>query len=1082
MQVVTGIMRFVLVVVLCAISSPVGADFQAGYDAYERGDYATALREWKPLAEQGDAIAQSNLGLLYAKGRGVPQDYTEAVKWFRKAADQGYADAQLNLGIMYAGGQGVPQDDAAAVMWYRKAANQGHAKSQSILGVLYRNGQGVPQDYVEAAKWYRKAAEQGQVHAQSTLGVLYRYGQGVSEDYAEAVKWYRKAAEQGYASAQRNLGVMYNNGYGVPQDEAVAVKWFRRSAEQGNADAQDDLGIMYAYGQGVPQDEAEAMKWYRKAAAQGLASAQRNLKALEGQYSKDQTAAKDEAAAKEQAAKDFATVLASAEQGDASAQQSLGERYEYGKGVSQSYDQAVEWYRRAAEQGNAEAQYNLGSVYSDGKGVPQDHRKAYFWYALAAAQGMEEAATERDRKIKFFSSVAELAQEEKRVRQWKSDTGQENTADAPNKASLSQTELIRNIQSRLAQLGYNPGHINGVWSLDTEFAAQRYQRDEGLPVTREASDSLLKSLETKQASRKEQAKPANTPSATPREVADLGTFHALVIGIDAYRSLPKLRTAVKDAKAVAALLESRYGFHATTLVNATRDEVIQALEKLRRVLTERDNLLIYYAGHGQLDRGADRGYWLPIDATEESQANWLNNVTITDTLKAIRAKHVMVVADSCYSGTLTRDTRGIEVRVKKSDYVAKTHGKKSRTVLASGGLEPVSDSGGSGHSVFAKAFMDALRDNEGVIDGHDVFAYVRKQVRLNADQVPNYANIRLAGHEVGGDFLFARKPERLPDATPERPAPSANTMTPEMMFWQSIQGSGDPAQHVAYLARFPKGPFATLARNRIDKLTVATFSKKIFGVPFTKNTSYESHGVKLVDGSTTNLGRTFKILYTGVLGNTGFLITESPDGDCGRCSNIFSAYFLKKSSSGWKYSHSAEEFLRAGYFGKTRAPRLDYLNGLALFSVESGRMAQGFKRSIRSYIVLEPDRIIGKPLRIQKNDYWPSAQDNGCPEASPYEDDIKNATGYQQCRQIDGVFKLEKLNGADYLVAKYTGVLRAWNCGKSEPIDGEFRWEITASGIRPVGENHSDFMEKYMLYGKGPKKLPDRGKEICAEN
>jgi peptidoglycan hydrolase-like protein with peptidoglycan-binding domain len=322
-------------------------------------------------------------------------------------------------------------------------------------------------------------------------------------------------------------------------------------------------------------------------------------------------------------------------------------------------------------------------------------------------------------------------------------------------------QLIRRVQASLAQLGYAPGTIDGVMGRKTRDAIEAFQREAGLPATGAAMETLAKSMEKKLASRPEHTKPTTPPPApvAPRQTADLGTFHALIIGNDAYRALPRLRTAVKDAHAVAELLQSRYGFRATTLTNATRAETIQALQKMRGRLTERDNLLVYYAGHGKLDRGADRGYWLPVDADEDSPVNWINNVTVTDAIKAIQAKHVMVVADSCYSGTLTRDTRGVEVRVKKPDYVAKTHRKKSRTVLASGGLEPVSDSGGSGHSVFAKAFMDVLRDNETVIDGHDVFSYVRKQVRLNADQVPNYTNIRYAGHEVGGDFLFARKLE-----------------------------------------------------------------------------------------------------------------------------------------------------------------------------------------------------------------------------------------------------------------------------------------------------------------------------------
>ena len=114
--------------------------------AYKRGDYATALRLWRPLAEQGNAQAQYNIGIMYESGKGVPQDYAEAVKWFRLAAEQGDADAQYNLGVMYGKGQGVPQDYAEAVKWFRLAADQGDADAQYNLGVMYGKGQGVPQD------------------------------------------------------------------------------------------------------------------------------------------------------------------------------------------------------------------------------------------------------------------------------------------------------------------------------------------------------------------------------------------------------------------------------------------------------------------------------------------------------------------------------------------------------------------------------------------------------------------------------------------------------------------------------------------------------------------------------------------------------------------------------------------------------------------------------------------------------------------------------------------------------------------------------------------------------------------------
>ncbi len=111
-----------------------GQDLQKGWAANERGDYATALREWRPLAEAGNAHAQSLLGIKYYAGQGIPQDYAEAGKWFRLAAEQGYDGAQSLLGVMYAKGQGVPQDWVQAHMWLNLAAAQGDEKFPKVRG------------------------------------------------------------------------------------------------------------------------------------------------------------------------------------------------------------------------------------------------------------------------------------------------------------------------------------------------------------------------------------------------------------------------------------------------------------------------------------------------------------------------------------------------------------------------------------------------------------------------------------------------------------------------------------------------------------------------------------------------------------------------------------------------------------------------------------------------------------------------------------------------------------------------------------------------------------------------------------
>ena len=156
-----GIVALALLATLPGAPVAAGQTFDEAVAAYDRGDYATAVRGFLVHAEQGDATAQYKLGVRYDYGAGVPEDDAEAVRWYRKAAEQGLAKAQNNLGLMYHNGEGVPKDKAEAVRWYRKAAEQGDARAQSNLGVRYDNGEGVPEDYTRAYAWLNLAAAQG---------------------------------------------------------------------------------------------------------------------------------------------------------------------------------------------------------------------------------------------------------------------------------------------------------------------------------------------------------------------------------------------------------------------------------------------------------------------------------------------------------------------------------------------------------------------------------------------------------------------------------------------------------------------------------------------------------------------------------------------------------------------------------------------------------------------------------------------------------------------------------------------------------------------------------------------------------
>ena len=179
-----------------SVSAATAQDFDKGFEAYDAGDYQTAVQEWRPLAEQGNSDAQINLGLMYYKGIGVPQDYAEALKWYRLAAEEGVAVAQKNLGYLYDRGIGVPHDYAEALKWYRLAAEQGDSDAQINLGVMYYNGNGVLQSNVMAHMWYNIASANGNSQAGEFRDE--RAGQMSQADIAKAQEMARECMRSNY--------------------------------------------------------------------------------------------------------------------------------------------------------------------------------------------------------------------------------------------------------------------------------------------------------------------------------------------------------------------------------------------------------------------------------------------------------------------------------------------------------------------------------------------------------------------------------------------------------------------------------------------------------------------------------------------------------------------------------------------------------------------------------------------------------------------------------------------------------------------------------------------------------------------
>ena len=256
----------------------------------------------------------------------------------------------------------------------------------------------------------------------------------------------------------------------------------------------------------------------------------------------------------------------------------------------------------------------------------------------------------------------------------------------------------------------------------------------------------------------------------------LGRYYAVVIGNNSYQDsgYATLQSATSDATAVAQVLKARYGYQTQLLLNSSRLEMLTALNEMREKLTPDDNLLIYYAGHGEMQ--GRQGYWIPVDAKANTPNTWISNAAISDVLNTIKSRHVLVVADSCYSGSMSRSAvpifdTGAMSPDKWTAWVSKMASGHSRTALTSGGVQPVPDTGTGKHSYFTRAFLNVLQDNNRLLEAQRLFREVSSSMALAAIdspilQNPRYSPIAFAGHE-SGDFFFVPKGQRVAGSVPK---------------------------------------------------------------------------------------------------------------------------------------------------------------------------------------------------------------------------------------------------------------------------------------------------------------------------
>lgn len=257
------------------------------------------------------------------------------------------------------------------------------------------------------------------------------------------------------------------------------------------------------------------------------------------------------------------------------------------------------------------------------------------------------------------------------------------------------------------------------------------------------------------------AEPPQQTAAAPAAVAPAPTFAdgrrvAVLIGNNSYAPpIPPLETSVADVSRIGKLLTERFGYESRVLKDAGKAGIVDALNKLAGETQPGDSVLILYAGHGYQMDDTGMGYWIPVDASVKTAKGWISNDDIARLLAAIPARQIILVSDSCFSGTLAK-----EKKLKGSGQVSPEEVMRRRSVLVltSGDEEPVSDEGKEGHSIFAWNLVRTLEAAGGLTPGYEVWQNVHRGVTKEYPQNPQYGAVISAGHVDGGEFLFSAQP------------------------------------------------------------------------------------------------------------------------------------------------------------------------------------------------------------------------------------------------------------------------------------------------------------------------------------
>lgn len=727
------------------------------YVEFDRADYATSLKVWLPKAQEGDAEAQTLVGEIYEKGLGIQPDYQAAAVWYQKAADQNFARAQINLGQLYEKGLGVPADLVAAMSWYRRASGL--------------DAQGL--QFISSVEIAARETEQAEL-----------------KDLRELVEQQKTELEKLKQAASKNQSEL-DKARQQSEQKQKQVADLRRKLEDERNKQPAQAGASPEAAQRIKELEQQVKDRESEGVAQKALIAK--LEQTGAAYQTRVRALSDELSKKGSESGAIAEALRK-------------EVDEKNKEVDAKNKQIA-----ALQAQVGEAQGKVAAARAKEQQMTQELTQERSRVAAERARSLQPAAQDakttsllsemervlRERELALTSQKATIREMETALNSYKREADQVKGALAlmtqPPSIEIIDPPLLvtRSLPTAVVTAAVPEREIYGrvrapagLYGFSVNTSAQTVN-DDGtfrvkIPITgpetrvsmiaadRRGRLARLDVLVSAPNAAQAKAVVYDNPEVWNPKGIEWGTYYALIIGNEINKKMPRLTSATEDAVEVERVLRDQYGFKTIRLADATRYDIMTTMNKIEKMVTEKDNVLVYYAGHGAYK--GDEGYWLPADAEFDNDANWIPVSAVTARLSLLKAKHLMVVVDSCYSGAMSRSaiarydtTQSVELREKWARQMLRV---KSRTVLTSGGLKPVLDKGEGKNSIFAQSFLAALRSNPGVLEGYRLYNRLYEDVlqtstRLGLPQEPSYAPIRNAGHESGTFFFVPVKNNRV---------------------------------------------------------------------------------------------------------------------------------------------------------------------------------------------------------------------------------------------------------------------------------------------------------------------------------